>query len=649
MGVASLYLSLLGGFAAHAPELGRIKISSRKNQALLAYLALYPERRHARERLIDLLWSGGDSDHGRNSLRQALTALRRDLAAIDPSPILVEGEILCIAPDVVIDVHEFERLAVRPDPESMKAAAALYRGDLLEDVLTGDAVFEDWLLPERTRLREAAVDLFTRLVPVLAGNEAIETAGRLVELDPLREPSQRLLITALAEDGQDELALKQCRLFSEALHRELDLAPSAALQSLQQAIAAGTFRKAKPLEAAAIAPRGRPDRPAILVLPFENRSTDPDNARICDQLADDISDALARVASFSIVAGAAARRRGADSAADYVVRGSILRVGERLRISAQVVDAVSRHHIWADQYHCTRSDLAEAQELIIKAVAASAETQIMLLPRQRLRAGQADELALEELVARGISLLYDETGDALDQALALAERAVALAPQDPGANQLLAHAFVTRVAARAVDYDPQIVARAVELARVAVALGPDNEWTHLTLSRALIEVGRLDAAIAEAERALAINPSSTVALGRLGDCFALLGRSSEALAASRHALKLDPRTPEAYRNHFTMALAHFAAGADAAAYDAAGQAARWRPDYTRAHLLIAAASAALGRSQDAQAAVGRCRARYPDLSVEGAVPRVMPPFARDTDRARLKELLRASGLPGSAP
>jgi tetratricopeptide (TPR) repeat protein len=170
----------------------------------------------------------------------------------------------------------------------------------------------------------------------------------------------------------------------------------------------------------------------------------------------------------------------------------------------------------------------------------------------------------------------------------------------------------------------------------------------LVLARALIEEGALDAAIAECERALQINPSHVNAIARLGDCYALLGRSAEAIDASLLALKLDSRGPEGYRRHFTMALAHFAAGNDAdamkMALKEASQVARWRPDFIRADLLAAAAAAALGRKGDMEAAVSRCRQRYPDLDAATAVPRIMPPFARPTDRARLTEQLRAAGL-----
>jgi tetratricopeptide (TPR) repeat protein len=164
------------------------------------------------------------------------------------------------------------------------------------------------------------------------------------------------------------------------------------------------------------------------------------------------------------------------------------------------------------------------------------------------------------------------------------------------------------------------------------------------LARALIEEGSLDTAIAECERALEINPSSSTAIARLGECYALLGRSAEAIEANRLALKLDSQGPEAYRRHFAMALAHFAAGDHAEALKVAGRVARWRPDYTRADLIIAAAAAALDRRADAETALRRLTARYPDLTAETAAPVVLPPFARPADRARLLDLLRAAGL-----
>jgi TolB-like protein len=660
--VALLQLMLLGGFTAQMSAQQMIKVSGRRNQALLAFLAVNPGRRHPREKLVELFWGDRDQDRGRNSLRQALTALRKDLTGLDPSPVAIDGEVLSIAAGAVeVDTVTFERLAQSNEAEALKQAAALYRGDLLAGLTLEEAGFEGWLNPERARLRELAVDVHTRLVPLLSGAEAVDTARRLVALDPLRENSQRLLIRLLAERGETEIALKEYRAFSARLERELGLKPSAAIQSLQKEISSGRYRQeqaAASTSAANAALAAFEQRIAekllIAVLPFENRSLDPEHRFFCDGLAGEIADALARVTGFLVTARSATanyrgsavdiRRVGAELGAAYVLQGSVLRLHEQLRISAQLSEVASGHTIWAEQYNATAGEVVGVQESIVRAIAASTETQIVIAGRNILPPRQG-ELALQDLIARGFGLLYDEAAPALTEALALAEQAVAQAPKDWRGHALLAEAFVHGLAARVIPHDPAAVARALDLARNAVRMAHDNEWTHLVLARAYIEAGALDAAIAESERALEINPSSVTAIARLADCYALLGRSAEATEASRLALKLDPRGPETYRRHFTIGLAAFASADYAEAFRAAGRAARWRPDFVRAELLVAATATALGRKSEAEAALTRCRARYPDLRADEAAPRIMPPYEREADRARLQALLRQAGLP----
>lgn len=650
-----LQLTLFGGFAAGCGLDHLVRISSRKNQALLAFLALQPGRRHAREQLADLLWSEGEQ--GRNSLRQALTALRKDLASVEPFPVAVEGEALSVPEGAVeVDVIAFERHARSDDIDDLKIAAALYRGDLLAGLALGASDFMEWLAPERSRLRELAIDLYLRLIPRLGGAEALAAAERLVALDPLRDTGQRLLMALLAEQGESDLGLRQYRDYAEALKRELGLQPSPAIQALQKQIASGAFPipEQSPRKDSARAPRFGVKH-SVAVLPFENRGADPAQQALCDLLSGEIADDLSRIANAHVIAGAATehyrgaavdvRGIGADLGVGYVMQGSIHRLGDRLRASAQLCETVRGHYIWADQYDCGNAEFPDLQETIAKAIAASSETRMTLAGRDRVPRAAPETLSFHDLLARGFSLLYDEQPDSLLEVLALAERAVALQPVEPRAHELLGYAFVQRIAARAVDFDPALAARGVELARAFARMAPANEWSHLLLARARIETGDLEAALADCERALEINPSAAFAHARRGECYALLGRSAEALQAIAAAQQLDPRAPERYRRDFTIALAHFAAGDDAAAYGEAGRAARWRPDYTRADLLLAAVAMALGHRSEAAAALARCRLRYPDLRADAVMPRVMPAFARAADRARLTRMLVEAGLP----
>src|SRR5687767_2282423 len=156
-------LALLGGVTAHAAASGSpVTPSRRKAQALLAFLALHAGQAQPRDKLAALLWSETPARRARHSLRQALLEVRR---ALPPGGLVEDGEAIAMDPgSVEIDVAVFERLVTGGTPPGLEQAAALYRGDLLEGLGVQDAPFEEWLLAERERLRELALDGLARLL-----------------------------------------------------------------------------------------------------------------------------------------------------------------------------------------------------------------------------------------------------------------------------------------------------------------------------------------------------------------------------------------------------------------------------------------------------------------------------------------------------
>jgi DNA-binding SARP family transcriptional activator len=152
-----------------------------------------------------VLWSDRQDSQARSSLRQALVALRHDLAGVDPSPIVVDGDNLAIdASRVMVDIRDFERLAASDAADDLRRAAELYSGDFLDGIAVRDPAFEDWLSLERSRLRELAMTVLDRLRGHLSGFEAIAAAKRLIAFDPLREASHRALMQLHAAQGHVE-------------------------------------------------------------------------------------------------------------------------------------------------------------------------------------------------------------------------------------------------------------------------------------------------------------------------------------------------------------------------------------------------------------------------------------------------------------
>ena len=281
--MAHLDVRLLGGFEARLDSGQKIALSTRKAEALLAYLALAPGKARSRDQLADLLWSDRAGAQAKSSLRQALTALRRGLQE-NGSPVLAtEGESVALdAGAVAVDVLEFERLAGNGSNGNLVRAERLYQGPLLDGLTVRDPSFNEWLTQERARLHELAVQAVERLLAGLlrAGDHeaAVATAQRLQALDPLRESTYRTLMRLYAEQDQRGLAARQFERCRDVLARELGVEPAPATRRLYKEIV-GTGKSATAETPARLPqPLPLPAKPSVAVLPFANLSGDPDQS-----------------------------------------------------------------------------------------------------------------------------------------------------------------------------------------------------------------------------------------------------------------------------------------------------------------------------------------------------------------------------------
>jgi len=203
-----LDLSLLGGFQARLQPGPPLALPTRKAQALLAYLAVPPGRAHPRGELAALLWGEAREESARASLRQALFAIRKAIGDACPSALVLDDDTLALdASAVCVDVAAFERLMADGGPAALEEASTLYRGDFLAGFSVAEPAFEEWLVTERERLRELALEGLAKLLGhqrrMAMPEAAIQTALRLLALDPLQEPVHRTLMRLYAEALRD--------------------------------------------------------------------------------------------------------------------------------------------------------------------------------------------------------------------------------------------------------------------------------------------------------------------------------------------------------------------------------------------------------------------------------------------------------------
>lgn len=265
--MTSLRLTLLGDYQLHTADGSLVNLPARKAQALLAYLAAKPSQRVSRDKIAGVLWSSTGPEQARQSLRQLLSTLRKDLAAIAAGTrILVEeADFLGVDTDnVTADASDFEAALARGTEESLQEAIDLYRGDFLDGFQINEDRFDNWALGERDRFRRAALRAHTQLVDLQTRNEnvdgAIATAQSAVRIDPLQESMHRTLMRLYMKAGDLAAALQQYDTCAKSLKRELGVDPDAETRALQGQISQLRSRRTSAQE---LSPTGR--RTVLLV------------------------------------------------------------------------------------------------------------------------------------------------------------------------------------------------------------------------------------------------------------------------------------------------------------------------------------------------------------------------------------------------
>ena len=247
--MTTLRLELLGDFRLVAGG-SLVTVSAKKAQALLAFLAVKPAQLVSRDKIASLLWGSFGPEQARQSLRQMLSTLRRELKAIaGDAPMLVEeNDFLALdAQHVMCDVVEFESGVANGSEESLKHAIEIYTGDFLEGFELDEDRYDQWVLGELDRLHRMALRAHNQLLDLLTRKEAIDeaiaTAQHSLRIDPLQEPVHRALMRLYAQSGDPVNALQQYDILARSLKRELNVNPDSETQKLQREIAAMRSRR----------------------------------------------------------------------------------------------------------------------------------------------------------------------------------------------------------------------------------------------------------------------------------------------------------------------------------------------------------------------------------------------------------------------
>jgi TolB-like protein len=540
-------LTLFGSFGVRAPNEAAITLLGQKERALLAFLALSPGTTHARDKLATLLWSDRGDPQARDSLKHALSNLRQCLQSADSPAIIADRQSVRLDPAAVsTDVGAFERLLSAGTPDSIEQAMALYRGDLLDGISIRDDAFEHWLLVERQRLRglleEALATLMARALAAGERGRAEAAARRLLTLDPLREAAGRALMQLHAERGEAAQALRLYETLRERLQQELGAKPEPETTRLHDAI--------RDHRAPQTAPPPLPDKPSVAVLPFENLSGDPEQQYFSDGITEDIIIELSRFRSLFVIARNSsfafkgrslkvqdiARELGVA----YIVEGSVRRAGERVRINAQLVDAATGNHLWAERYERDMRDIFALQDEVARAVASTVSGRVEIANRDRVERLSPTALRAYDLIlhAKALTLKYTRADNA--QALACAERAAELDPTSAAAHGHAAWChFYTYMASWVADRGGAL-AKAYALAQRAVELDETDSFPHVMLGIMHIFRREYDEAGSEITRAIDLNPNDPMARRFYSMYLAATGNAEAGIEQIELGRRLNP-------------------------------------------------------------------------------------------------------------
>jgi TolB-like protein len=397
------------------------------------------------------------------------------------------------------------------------------------------------------------------------------------------------------------------------------------------------------------------DKPSIAVLPFVNMSGDPEQEYFADGLTEDIITALSRVSGLTVIARTSSfvykgqtfdtKRIAKELGVGYIMEGSVRRTSDRVRVTAQLIEGITGHHVWAERYDRPTGDIFDIQDEITRNVAASTETQIQLSERLTIESRVSAEPRAAELVMRAWGRIYDFTPEALTEAAELAEQAIRLEPTNRRAHIIRSRVHVNQLWFGLIPHNPKNVALGLQLAEAAVRLAPRDEWAHFCLGYAYEQAGRGEDAVAECRRAIELNPNFSTGYSELGRALAAMGRGEEAIDAVRTALRLNPRDPSNWERHDTLAIAYFNMENLEACLQEARITAQARPELPEGLIMLSAALSALERIDEARVVVAQCISRWPSIRLGNMMPIYVTLFAREGDRQRLWVALRQAGFP----
>ena len=393
-----------------------------------------------------------------------------------------------------------------------------------------------------------------------------------------------------------------------------------------------------------------PDKPSIAVLPFTNLSGDPKQAHFADGMTEELITTLSKVSGLFVIASNSVftykgkpvkvQEVSRELGVRYVLEGSIRKADNRMRVAAQLIDATTGRHLWAERYDRELKDVFAVQDEITRKIVTAMEVKLTEGEQARIRRQGTNSVEAWEAYVQGLEALRRITREGNAEAERMTERAVALDPKFAVAWTLLGHTHMLDALLGWSPSPARSLERAVELAQKAIALDDSLGEPYMTLSQVYLIRRQHALAIEAGERSVALNPNSASVTAFFARTLAYSGREEEAIEVAKRAMRLAPLYPSYYLA--ILGQAYHAAGRYEEAVAAFKRYGELNPENTVVHVSLAVSYGRWGREAEARAAVTDLLRRDPGWAIERAAR--ARPYKNPADLERDLDALRKAGL-----
>ncbi len=395
-----------------------------------------------------------------------------------------------------------------------------------------------------------------------------------------------------------------------------------------------------------------PEKPSIAILPFDNMSGDPEQEYFSDGLSEEIITALSSVPELFVIARNSTftykgkpikvQQISEELGVQYVLEGSVRKSGEKVRITAQLIDALKGHHLWAETYDRNFEDLFDLQEEISLKIITELRVKLSKKEGTRFAVPCSENLKAYRKYLKAHDHFYRVNRQDNVVAQRLAEEAIALDPGYACAYSLLGGIHRMAVDLGISNSPAQSLATAKELAEKAIDLNPTLAGPHGVLSHVYRSMGQYDKSIEEAEKAIKLDPNSVLGNGAMGFILMYVGRPEESITHLEKAIRLDPFSTIYFS---VLGFSYFFSGQYQKAIGVCKRAKDSNPDDFGVQLCLASAYSAAGHEVEAHAVASEILKMNPTFTLEWFSKLVERRFKKQADIELYISSLRKAGLP----